>query len=346
MFVMFAASAPQIQKGEPPMIGRSSGRWASFVATVALLSIAGAGAGWRTATAQLAFPLPGTIVATAEVNVRSCPKLTCERLAVAELGEPVAITGEAVDGFVPVEFEGEAGFVYYLYVAPVGGPAPQLVRGEPGCQRVAFIFNVGIGEEAQTGILDYLKSEDVPATIFPMGWWADAYPEIVEYMVEQEFVIGSHGDDRMILTDRPDAEVAQDVRDSFAAIERAAGVEPEPIFTPYAAEMDDRVRGIVAAAGYLPVFWEVSAGDYGPDATQWSVYERVMFNVYDGAIVEFHMDGPASATSTGAAMPSMVEELKAAGYTFVSIPEMARPCDPTAVGADTGTATPAASPTP
>jgi hypothetical protein len=51
-----------------------------------------------------------------------------------------------------------------------------------------------------------------------------------------------------------------------------------------------------------------------------------MPNVYDGAIVELHLDGPASATSTGVALPWIVDELRDAGYTFVTIPELARPC--------------------
>ena len=321
------------------MVCRVPGRLASIAGAITLLLAAAGIHVARPVLAQTFTPVPGAIVAAPVVNIRSCPKLSCESLAVAKLGDRLTITGEPVDGFVPIERDGGNGYVYYLYVAPDGGPAPQLIRGEPGCKRIAFIFNVGIGEEAQTGILDHLKAEDVPATIFPMGWWADTYPEILKYMVKGGFVIGSHGDDRLILTDRSDAEIAQDVRDSFAAIERAGGQTPEPLFTPYAAEMDDRVRRIVATAGYLPVFWEVSARDYGPDATAWEVYDRVMSNVYDGAIVEFHLDGPASASSTGTAIPWMVPELKAAGYTFVSISDMARPCDDTA---GTPVATPSA----
>ncbi len=304
----------------------------SFARLTALLAAAtillSAAAVLRPALAQDGQdPRNATIVGAAAVNIRECPKLSCKVAVVAELGTPVSVTGEPVDGFVPVELGGKAGFVYYLYVAVEGQDTPQLLAGEPGCKRVALIFNVGIGYETQLDILDRLKAEKVPATIFPMGWWAEEFSDDLKQMVKGGFVIGSHGDDRLELTDRSDDEVAQDVRDSFRAIERAGGAKPEPYFTPYAADMDERVRGIVARAGYLPVFWEVSAQDYGPDVTSMNVYENVMYNIYDGAIVELHLDGPATAASTGTALPWIVAELRDAGYTFVTIPEMARPCE-------------------
>ena len=51
-----------------------------------------------------------------------------------------------------------------------------------------------------------------------------------------------------------------------------------------------------------------------------------MSSVHDGAIVELHLDGPASAESTGLALPRVIRDLRAQGYRFVSIPEMAAPC--------------------
>ena len=110
------------------------------------------------------------------------------------------------------------------------------------------------------------------------------------------------------------------------AIARVTGSLPEPWFTPYAAASDPRVRAVVAAAGYLPVGWEVPAADYGADATSAEVYERVMGNVYDGAIVEMHLDGPATEWSTAEALPWIIDELETQGYDFVTVPEMVTPC--------------------
>ena len=56
------------------------------------------------------------------------------------------------------------------------------------------------------------------------------------------------------------------------------------------------------------------------------VFDRVVPNVEDGSIVEFHLDGPSSEQATAVAIPRIVEALKERGYQFVTIPDMAQPC--------------------
>lgn len=308
------------------------GRWARLALLLpwCLATVPGAGAaGWAPST-----PSPvvgsGTIVGTTGANVRECPAPDCPVRAVVRLGERVTVTGEASGGFVPIAGEKVEGWVWNLYLATPERGTPELRQGEPGCDRVALIFNIGVGDETRLPILEYLRREGVAATLFPMGWWSEENPELLKRMAAMGFPIGSHGNTRGELTERGDGEIAADVRTSFEIIGRVLGAEPERYFTPYAAEMDERVRQSVAAQGYLPVAWEVPAADYGPEATADSVYMRVVPNIYDGAIVEFHLDAPASARSTEVAVRWIVEKLRQKGYRFVTIPEMAGPCDPTA----------------
>jgi peptidoglycan/xylan/chitin deacetylase (PgdA/CDA1 family) len=135
------------------------------------------------------------------------------------------------------------------------------------------------------------------------------------------------------LPGRSDAEVVADVQAAEAAIEAAIGRPPERLFTPYAGAIDDRVRGLVAGLGYLPIGWTAPADDWDFDATPEQVFRNVMERVEDGAIVELHLDAPASATSTAVALPWIVGELRKQGYHFVTIPELAVPC-PSGVAAD------------
>lgn len=267
------------------------------------------------------------VVSTNAVEIRSCPAPTCAIKAKAPLGADVMVTGEAVDGYVPIRFEETDGFAPNLFVAPDPADPPFLVAGAPGCQRVAFIFNVGVGFEPDSGILDTLQEKQVPATMFVMGWWADENPPILQRMVDEGYLIGTHGYDAIELTSRSDDEVFDDLQRAESAITDATGQPPAPYLTPYAAAIDDRVRAIVAAQGYLPVAWEVSAADYGPDVTEASVYDRVMNGMYDGAIVEFHLDAELSAETTGRALPRIIDELRTQGYQFVTIPEMTQPCE-------------------
>jgi peptidoglycan/xylan/chitin deacetylase (PgdA/CDA1 family) len=104
----------------------------------------------------------------------------------------------------------------------------------------------------------------------------------------------------------------------------------------------------VAREGYLPVAWDVPADDWGEDISAEYVFERVVPNVEDGSIVEFHLDGPSSKEATAVAIPRIVEALRERGYHFVTIQDMAQPCPAgtTPVATPQGVATPAATPEP
>lgn len=269
---------------------------------------------------------PGTVVGAAAINIRSCPDLDCSVVTSAKLGDALTVTGEPSAGFLPVQIDASAGYAYELFVATASGGTPELSQGRPGCQRVAIIFNVGVGYEPDLGVLDWLEANDIPATIFPMGWWAQENPAILKDMAEAGFIIGSHGDQRLELTNRADTAIVTDINDAAAAIKQATGQNPAPYFTPYAAVIDERARGLIARAGYIPVGWNVSAADWDFGITPDDVFQSVMPNIVDGAIIEFHLDAPTSADSTGVAIPWIVERLERKNYEFVSIADMALPC--------------------
>lgn len=305
---------------------RQPGRRPRTAAAAALLVLLGALLAPSPAPAE---GEPSAIVVGAyEAEILACPRPACAVLGSIPLNATVFVTGVPVDGFLPVRYETRSGFVAetFLWVPAAGTLPPQLLAGTPGCDRVALIFNIGSGFEPATSILDTLESEGVPATMFVMGWWAEQNAPLVRRMVEAGLPIGSHGHLPPELTLRSDDDVAADVRAAGEAIERAAGQPPGPWFTPYAAAIDDRVRGIVAGEGYLPVGWTVRSEDWNPEITADGVYENVVPNVHDGAIVELHMDASTSVYSTAVALPWIIRDLRAAGYTFVTVPDMTLPC--------------------
>ena len=302
------------------MVGVDYSRWRVVAAIIGISALlAGPGAAG-------ADPGPAVVVGTRELEIRECPETSCAVLDTVPLGTEVQVTGDAVDGYVPVQRGDITGVAPAVFVATDPEDPPYFVAGDPGCNRVAWIFNIGVGAEPATGILDTLAAKDVPATMFVMGWWVEERPPILDRMVQEGYLIGSHGYAANELPTLDDDAVIEDLQLATAAIEAATGQPMAPYFTPYAAAIDARVRHLVADQGYLSVGWEVPAADYGADATEEGVYARVMNNIYDGAIVELHLDGPASAESTGRALPRMIDDLRAQGYQFVTIPEMLEPC--------------------
>ena len=200
------------------------------------------------------------------------------------------------------------------------------VAGEPGCGRVALIFNIGVGYEPAFDVLDTLETYDVPVTMFMMGWWVDWDPASANAIAASGHPVGSHGNWPPELTLRTDAEVKADLWGAEEAFLRVLGKPPIPYLTGFAGASDGRVDRIASDLGYLTVGWTVDTADWDPNVSASSIYERVMNRIYDGAIVELHLDAAASTTTTAVALPWIIEDLQAQGFRFVTVPEMTRPC--------------------
>lgn len=277
-------------------------------------------------------PLPAgaataRVTAGSLVNVRACARLDCAVIGNAELGASLNVTGSAANGFLPVAWEGGTGYVYANFLDR-GSDDPWFREGDVSCQRVALIFNIGIGYTPSQSVIDTLRQKQAPATMFPMGWWAKAQPAYLRQLDAAGFPIGTHGDQRVTLPGLSDAGVRKDMLDSKAAVEAVIGRPIDEYMTPYAAESDLRTRRIVAGLGLLPVGWGVAAADYDTTATEQYVYARVMNGVYPGAVVEFHLDGPATATSTARALPRIIDALRAQGYQLSTVPDLMTACSP------------------
>lgn len=268
-----------------------------------------------------------TVIGTNTLYLRNCPMLTCKVIVSIPLGAEVDIVGDAVGGFAPVRWQGHEGWAYALFLSSHGG-SPELVRsGVPGCNRVALIFNTGIGETPSEEVLETLVATQTPVTVFAMGWWAEAYPDYLHRLATgANAVIGTHGHTQLFLTGASDLQVMAEIQNSAAAIRTVTGYDPARYYTPYATDSDQRVETIIAEEGYLPVGWTVAAADYNHDDSAEEVYARVMGGVRDGAIVELHLDGPATDQSTALALPSIIRDLEAQGYQLVTVPEILLPC--------------------
>jgi peptidoglycan/xylan/chitin deacetylase (PgdA/CDA1 family) len=201
-----------------------------------------------------------------------------------------------------------------------------LSAGTAGCSEVALMFNVGAGYEPAVGILDTLGAYGIAGSMFVMGWLAEQNPGLVQQMSARGHSMGSHGYLPPELTSRSDDDITADLLAAASALNWALGYEPGPWFTPYASASDGRVRSIANSLGLIAVGWSVESGDWTPDATPDSIYGNVMNGMFDGAIVELHMDAQQSINGTAVALPWILDDLTSQGYRVVTVPEIAGGC--------------------
>ncbi len=275
-------------------------------------------------------PEVGIVVSAETINIRDCPRPDCAVVDSVPLNGTVDVLGPPEDGFIPVATADAEGWAFALFIASVYTGTPSLTAGVPGCKRVALIFNVGKGDwndPMSWDMVNYMIDNKVKATMFIRGWWASYYPAWVQEFDAAGFIIGTHGEDGLELTDRTTEDVMLEIGAATSEIDAALGHPSDTIFSPASPEGDSRIHSMIAFAGFLPVLWQVEAGDgHDSNATADEVRDSVLDEVYDGAIIELHLDTEAAMSATTPALPGRITSLRADGYQFVTIPEMAQPC--------------------
>lgn len=198
----------------------------------------------------------------------------------------------------------------------------EVVRGDPNRPNVSLVINVGAGSEPAVSMLDTLREKDVRTSFFVLGWWAERQPEILKRIADDGHEVASHGHSVFDLTSVSDAAVREDLERADAAISAVTGKSTRPLWSASAGYRDARVHRIAASLGYRPIYLTVDSLDWTYEATADSVYNRVMERTVNGAIVVLHFDSPTTVHSTAGALPRLIDDLRARGFSLVTVTEL------------------------
>jgi peptidoglycan/xylan/chitin deacetylase (PgdA/CDA1 family) len=197
-----------------------------------------------------------------------------------------------------------------------------------GAFRVALTFDAEHPDRpsatgAQERLLDLLARDDVRATFFIQGRWAEAYPETARRIPDEGHLVGNHSHYHARMPLLSVRGLRSDIAAAQAAIIEATGVDPRPWFRcPFGAGVNvERVQRIVREAGYRHVGWNIAGIDWPPERTGADVEEAVVAGALhhgDGSVVLLH----TWPDRTEAAIPGMVRRLREAGAELVRIDEL------------------------
>ncbi|HEX6568012.1 MAG TPA: polysaccharide deacetylase family protein [Acidimicrobiales bacterium] len=191
---------------------------------------------------------------------------------------------------------------------------------------VALTFDAGANANAVPSIRRTLQTKNVPATFFLTGNWVRSFPARANEVAVSGFVVGNHSDTHPDpgLTALSDAQVRAQVANAQRAILLANGAETRPFFRFPFGDVDSRVLSIVNGQGYVGVRWTVDTlgwqGTSGGMTAQ-KVIDRVLGALQPGEIVLMHVGSHPTDGSMldAAALPAMIDAIRARGYTFVTM---------------------------
>lgn len=243
-----------------------------------------------------------------------------------ELGIRLALT-QGAWGRAQVSYGGAAAAIPAACppVGPKWVPAPgTVVRtlqpvSEFGPRLVALTFDDGPDPRWTPQILDVLRDRNVRATFFMVGDYARSRPDLVRRVAAERHHIASHSMSHPnLLLLSAEAERRQIV-DSADLLDRIVGPGTVRCFRPPYGNHD---AGTVRAAGdrgLATIMWSRD----GQDWSQPGVDKIVAGNLdarFDGGrgVVVLH-DGGARRSQTVAALPKLIDALRARGYSFVQL---------------------------
>ena len=183
----------------------------------------------------------------------------------------------------------------------------------PNNPMIALTFDDGPGAYTMQ-LLEGLEANQVKATFFMLGSRANAYPEAVKRMREIGCELGNHSMTHAQLTEVSNNEIHSEINETNNIIMNVSGTNPVYLRPPYGSH-DERVRN---AANMPLVLWSVDTLDWqSRDVEQ--IKEAIRTTIKDGDIVLMH----DIYQTTVQAILELIPELKAQGYQFVTVGELA-----------------------
>jgi len=173
-----------------------------------------------------------------------------------------------------------------------------------------------------------LDRENVKATIFLTGLWAETYPREAKELAEDPlFEIGNHSYSHPAFTKNcfklpfiDDSKDKSEVLSAQDAIKKATGITPKYFRFPGGC-FDKTDLKTLYDLGLIVVHWDIAAGD-GFNKNTEDIVQRIKSHVQNGSIIVFHLQGGPFAPKTNDALVKIIPYLKKIGYQLVTVTEL------------------------
>lgn len=199
-----------------------------------------------------------------------------------------------------------------------------LCKGTTKEKLVALTFDDGPYPPYTQQILDVLKEKKVPATFFLVGENAKEHPDLVREEAAQGHLIGTHTYDHKDLLRLSGTAIRAELSTGVKTVEDITGKRPIFVRPPHGFK-DFSVMGQIAALHLRAVNWSVLPKDWTKPGVD-VIVRRVVDGVEPGSIVLLHDgDSPARKASrqqTVEALPTLIDQLREKGYTFVTVDKL------------------------
>lgn len=185
-----------------------------------------------------------------------------------------------------------------------------LVTSGPADRRVvALTFDDGPSDYTPA-FLRVLREKGVPGTFFEVGQEMPGREATMRRILAEGNEIGDH------TTNHVEYPGYEQIAGTAARIEEYTHFKP-CLFRPPGGGVDAAVLSTAASLGLFAVNWSVDPRDWANPGAD-SIYSTIVATTRPGSIVLMH-DGGGDRSQTLAALPRVIDTLRARGYRFATV---------------------------
>lgn len=199
----------------------------------------------------------------------------------------------------------------------MGEGNPAVYSGPSDEKIVALTFDDGPKPGVTEPLLATLTNAHVTATFFVIGRHVTEFPDLTRQITADGMEIANHSYTHRSLTALSPEEATREMLETQAAVLRVTGQMPRFVRPP-GGNWNGRVAESARRWGLTPCMWTVDVFDAEIIGAQ-RVAEAVLKQVKPGSIILMHN----GKVSTLQALPTILSQLKARGYRFVTVEDLA-----------------------
>lgn len=196
------------------------------------------------------------------------------------------------------------------------------LSGPKSIASVSLTFDDAPDDHFTTQVLDILEEYGVKATFFVVGNRAIKHPEVIQRMIRDGHVIGSHSYNHPDALKLKDAAFREQITKTESIIKALTGKSMALYRPPYGNVSEEQLNWLASQKIHV-VNWNVDSLDWKEiDADQ--IMANVFKDVGKGSIILQHSAGGEGADLSGTvqALPRIIERLQADGLSIVPLSEL------------------------
>lgn len=184
-------------------------------------------------------------------------------------------------------------------------------------KKASITFDCAWGADDIPNILNTLEKENIKATFFLVGLWAEKFPETVKLIAEKGHDVANHSYSHIRMGVVDNQRIKEEIVKCNQVLEKLTG-EKVDLFRPPYGDYNNSVVAGARKEGCYTIQWDVDSLDWKPGITQEEILNRITKRIQPGSIILFHNDTPHTAKL----LPTIIAELKKEGYSFVPVSEL------------------------